>query len=329
MKTRMTELFGIKYPVMCGGMMWLCKPELCAAVSNAGALGNLTAANYTDGEELRSAIRETRKLTDKPFSVNLTLLPSFRITKEIYRQWFDVCIDERITALEISGAPVDRFFGADAIKKAHDAGIKFVHKVGSVRHAVHAAEAGYDAVIAAGIEEGGHPLSDDVTTMVLTPRIAEAVKIPVITAGGVANGRTLAAALILGAEGVMMASRFIATPECRVHQRVKDELIKRQEFETTIYGKSIGLQGRTLINEVSKKIAELESQHDKLEELALFLMGSRQITVWSDGDVNAGLIPVGQSIGLIHDIVNCKDLVEGMVKDAAGILKDAPKRLKI
>lgn len=165
--------------------------------------------------------------------------------------------------------------------------------------------------------------------MVLTPRIAEAVKIPVITAGGVANGRTLAAALILGAEGVMMASRFIATPECRVHQKVKDELIKRQEFETTIYGKSIGLQGRTLINEVSKKIAELESQRAKLEELAPLLMGSRQITIWSDGDVNAGLIPVGQSIGFIHDIVSCKDLVEGMVKDAADILKDAPKRLKI
>lgn len=329
MKTRMTELFGIKHPIMCGGMMWLCKPELCAAISNAGALGNLTAANYNNGEELRAAIRETRKLTDKPFSVNLTLLPSFRITKEIYRQWFDVCLEEKITAFEISGAPVDKFFGTDAIKQAHDAGVKFIHKVGSVRHAVHAAEAGYDAVIAAGIEEGGHPLSDDVTTMVLTPRIVESVKIPVITTGGIANGRTMAAALILGAEGVMMASRFMATTECKVHQKVKDELIRRQEFDTTIYGKSIGLQGRTLINDISKKIAELESQHARLEELAPFLMGSRQATIWSDGDVNAGLIPVGQSIGLIHDVISCKALVEGMVKEAEDILKGAAKRLMI
>jgi NAD(P)H-dependent flavin oxidoreductase YrpB (nitropropane dioxygenase family) len=327
MKTRMTELFGIKYPIMCGGMMWLCKPELCAAISNAGALGNITAANYNNGDELRAAIKEARKLTDKPFSVNLTLLPSFRITKEIYQQWFNVCVEEKVTALEISGAPVDKFFGADAIKKAHDAGVKFMHKVGSVRHAVHADQVGYDAVIAAGIEEGGHPLSDDVTTMVLTPRMVEAVKIPVITTGGIANGRSLAAALILGAEGVMMASRFMATPECKMDQKVKDEIIKRQEFETTIYGKSIGLQGRTLINDVSKKIQELESQHAKLEDLAPYLMGSRQAAIWEQGDVNAGLIPVGQSIGLIHDVVSCKELVERMGREAEDILKGTPKRV--
>jgi NADH:quinone reductase (non-electrogenic) len=329
MKTRMTELFGIKYPIMCGGMMWLCKPELCAAISNAGALGNITAANYNTGEELRTAIKQARKLTDKPFSVNLTLLPSFRITKEIYLQWFNVCVEEKVTALEISGAPVDKFFGADAMKRAHDAGVKFMHKVGSVRHAVHADQVGYDAVIAAGIEEGGHPLSDDVTTMVLTPRMVESVKIPVITTGGIANGRNLAAALILGAEGVMMASRFMATTECKMDQKVKDEIVKRQEFETTIYGKSIGLQGRTLINDVSKKIQELEGQHAKLEDLAPYLMGSRQTAIWEQGDINAGLIPVGQSIGLIHDVVSCKELVERMGREAEEILKNTPKRLGI
>lgn len=329
MKTRMTELFGIKYPIMCGGMMWLCKPDLCAAISNAGALGNITAANYNNGEELRAAIKEARKLTDRPFSVNLTLLPSFRITKEIYLQWFNVCMEEKVTALEISGAPVDKFFGADAIKRAHDAGVKLIHKVGSVRHAVHAAEAGYDAVIAAGIEEGGHPLNDDVTTMVLTPRMTEAVKIPVITTGGIATGRSLAAALILGAEGVMMASRFMATTECKINQKVKDELVKRQEFETTIYGKSIGLQGRTLINDTSKKILELESQHAKLEDLAPFLSGMKQMAIWEDGDINAGLIPVGQSIGLIKDVVSCRELVERMGREAEEILRNTPGRIGI
>ncbi len=329
MKTKMTELFGIQYPIMCGGMMWLCKPELCAAISNAGALGNITAANYQDGDDLREAIKQTRALTAKPFSVNLTLLPSFRVTKEIYRQWLDVCREQKVTALEISGTPVDKFFSTDVIKELHDAGVKLIHKVGSVRHAVHAAQAGYDAVIAAGIEEGGHPLNDDVTTMVLTPRIVESVNIPVITAGGIADGRGLAAALILGASGVMMASRFVATSDCRVNQKVKDELVKRQEFETTIYGKSIGLQGRTLINDISKKILDLENQHATLQDLAPYLAGSRQAAVWSEGDINSGLIPVGQSIGLIHDVVSCKELMERMIKEAEDILKNTPKRLGI
>jgi len=329
MKTRMTELFGIKHPIMCGGMMWLCKPELCAAVSNAGALGNITAANYDSGEELRKAIRKTRELTDKPFSVNLTLLPSFRITKEMYNGWFNACLEEKVAAFEISGAPVDKFFGPDAIKKIHDAGAKLIHKVGSVRHARHADQVGYDAVIAAGVEEGGHPLNDDVTTMVLTPRIAESVKIPVITTGGIADGRGLAAALILGAEGVMMASRFMATKECRMNNKVKEELVRRQEFDTSLYGKTIELQGRALKNVVFNQIQELEARHAKIEELAPLLSGLRQQTVWDNGDVEAGLIPVGQSIGMIRDIVSCKELVERIVKEAEGIIKNSTGRLQI
>jgi len=329
MKTRMTELFGIKHPIMCGGMMWLCKPDLCAAISNAGALGNITAANFENGEELRKAIKKTREMTDKPFSVNLSLLPSFRITKEMYLDWFNVCLQEKVTAFEISGAPVDKFFGPDAIKRGHDAGVKFIHKVGSVRHAIHADHAGYDAVIAAGVEEGGHPLNDDVTTMVLTPRMAESVKIPVITTGGIADGRGLAAALILGAEGVMMASRFMATTDCRMNQKVKEELVKRQEMDTVLYGKTIELQGRAMKNTVIKQVQELEARKATLEEIGPLLLGVRQQTIWETGDVEAGLLPVGQSIGLIHDVVSCKELVERMVKEAEGLLKGSSKRLQL
>jgi len=326
MKTRMTELFGIKYPIMCGGMMWLCKPDLCAAVCNAGALGNITSANYNSGEELRQAIRKTREMTDKPFSVNLSLLPSFRITKEMYTGWLDACLAEKVAAFEISGAPVDKFFGPDAVKRIHDAGTKLIHKVGSVRHAIHAEHAGYDAVIAAGVEEGGHPLNDDVTTVVLTPRMSESVKIPVITTGGIADGRGLAAALMLGAEGVMMASRFMATKECRMNSKVKDELVVRQEFDTVLYGKTIELQGRALKNVVIKDILEMESRHAKLEEIAPLLMGLRQTAIWDEGDIQAGLLPVGQSIGLIHNVVSCKELVEGMVKQAEELLNRSQKR---
>jgi nitronate monooxygenase len=329
MKTRMTELFGIKHPIMCGGMMWLCKPDLCAAVSNAGALGNITAANYDTGAELAHAIRKTREMTDKPFSVNLSLLPSFRITREMYLDWFDACLAEKVAAFEISGAPVDKFFGPDAIKRGHDAGVKFIHKVGSVRHAIHADHAGYDAVIAAGVEEGGHPLNDDVTTVVLTPLMAEAVKIPVITTGGMADGRTLAAALVLGAEGVMMASRFMATTECQMNQKVKDELVKRKEFDTVLYGKTIELQGRALKNAWVKRVQDMEARHAKLEEMAPLLSGLRQQTVWADGNMEDALMPVGQSIGLIHDVVTCKKVVERMVKEAEGILKGSTQRLNI
>jgi len=326
MKTRMTELFGIKHPIMCGGMMWLCKPDLCAAISNAGALGNITAANYNTGEELRTAIKETREKTDKPFSVNLSLLPSFRITREMYLEWFNACLSEKVAAFEISGTPVDKFFGPDAIKRGHDAGVKFIHKLGSVRHAVHADHAGYDAVIAAGVEEGGHPLMDDVTTMVLTPRMAETVKIPVITTGGIADGRTLAAALVLGAEGVMMASRFMATTECRMNHKVKDELVNRQEFDTMLYGKTLEFQGRAMKNQVLKQIQDMEAKHATLNELAPFLSGLRQTAIWDEGDIEAGLVPVGQSIGLIHDVVSCKELVERMVKQAEALLSGS--RLK-
>ena len=206
MKTRITELFGIKHPIVCGGMFWLCEPELCAAISNAGALGNITACRYDSGEELRQAIHQAKELTDKPFGINITLLPSIRIPAERFDDYFRVCAEEKVVAIEVSGAPATKY-----IDMMHKAGTKVMHKVGALRHARNIEKYGYDAVIAAGIEEGGHPLNDDVATTVLTPRIAEAVKIPVITTGGIADGRGLAAALCLGAEGVLMASRFMAT----------------------------------------------------------------------------------------------------------------------
>lgn len=248
MKTRITELFGIEYPIICGGMLWLATPELCAAISNAGGLGNITACNYDTGEELRQAIHQARELTSKPIGINITLLPSMRFTEEIFDDFFKVCAEEKVEVIEVSGRPAVKY-----LDMLHKAGVKVMHKVGAVRHALNIEKYGYDAVIAAGIEEGGHPLNDDVTTMVLVPRIAESVKIPVIATGGIADGRGLAAALSLGAEGVLMATRFIATKECAVHPKIWEELIQRKENDTTLICKSVGLQGRALkINWPSK-----------------------------------------------------------------------------
>ncbi len=319
-KTAITEMFGIKYPIICGAMMWLCKPPLCAAISNAGGLGNLTAGNYGSEEEFRQAIREVRRLTDRPFMVNITLLPSVRISAEHHQMYIKVSAEERVPGIEVSGTPLDKGAGKGAVELLKKAGVKLFHKVGAVRHAVHAEKAGYDGIYAAGIEEGGHPLNDDVTTMVLTPRIAETVKIPVVTVGGIADGRTMAAAMMLGAQGVMMASRFIATKECAVHENVKQELVKRQEFDTTLFGKSIGLQGRALKNKVVEEILAVEARCGGLQELIPLMSGERMKAVWEKGDVDNAPLMVGQSIGLIHDIPTCKELLDNMAQEAARCL---------
>jgi NAD(P)H-dependent flavin oxidoreductase YrpB (nitropropane dioxygenase family) len=329
MKTKMTELFGIKHPIMCGGMMWLAKSELCSSISNAGGLGNLTSGNYDSGDELGNAIDKTRELTDKPFCVNITLLPSVRITKEMHQGYFQVCCEKGVAAMEISGAPLDRYLGNDAINLAKKAGVKLIHKVGSVRHARHAEEAGYDAVIAAGFEEGGHPLNDDVTTILLTPRISESVRIPVITAGGIADGRSLAAALILGAEGVMMASRFIATKECTAHPKIKEEIIRRRENDTTLICTTIDLQMRALKNELVTKVLEVEKRHGGLEEIIPLISGQRSEIALENGDVDGAPFAVGQSIGLIKGIAGCRELLETMIGDAEKIVGDLYNRLAL
>jgi len=316
MKTRITELFGIQYPIICGGMFWLCEPNLCAAISNAGALGNITATRYDSGEELREAIQTARKLTDKPFGINITLLPSVRIPKERFDDYFRICAEEQITIIEVSGTPAVNY-----IDMLHKAGVKVMHKVGAVRHAKNIEKYGYDAVIAAGIEEGGHPLNDDVATTVLTPRIAESVKIPVITTGGIVDGRGLAAALSLGADGVLMASRFLATEECQLHPAIKEEFIKRQEYETTLVGKSLNLQGRTLKNKLAEKVLEIEADKGGIEKLAPFLTGMRIIPASQNGDVDGALWYVGQSIGLIKKVTTCKELIDGMVQEAESIFR--------
>jgi len=316
MKTAITEMFRIKYPIICGAMMWLCQPKLCAAISNAGGMGNLTAGNYSTEEEFRDAIKLTRKLTDKPFMVNVTILPSVHITSEHHKMFLRVCVEEKVAGLEISGTPLDKVVGKEYIDVLKKAGVKLFHKVGAVRHAVHAEKAGYDGIYAAGIEEGGHPLNDDVTTMILTPRIAETVKIPVVTVGGIADGRTMAAALALGAQGIMMATRFVATQECEVHDNIKQELIRRQEYETALICKTIGLQGRAIKNKLVEEVLAVEEKGGGLEKLIPLIAGEKIKAAWELGEVDTAPMMMGQSVGLVKDIPTCKDLIERIVAEA-------------
>jgi NAD(P)H-dependent flavin oxidoreductase YrpB (nitropropane dioxygenase family) len=233
---------------------------------------------------------------------------------EIFDDFFRVCAEEKVDVIEVSGKPAVKY-----LDMLHKAGVKVMHKVGAVRHALNIEKYGYDAVIAAGIEEGGHPLNDDVTTTVLVPRIVESVKIPVISTGGIADGRGLAAALSLGAEGVLMATRFIATKECAVHPDIWEELIRRQENDTTLICKSIGLQGRALKNQLAQQILDLESQGAGLAEMIPLLSGQKVKAAWQNGDVDNAAFMVGQSIGLIKEVTTCKELIESMVEEARTI----------
>ena len=327
-KTAITEMFGIKYPIICGAMMWLSKPPLCAAISNAGGMGNLTSGNYTTEEEFRGAIQETRRRTDKPFMVNLTFMPSVRISPEHHQMYIKVCAEEKVAGIEVSGTPLDKAAGMGAVEVLKKAGVKLFHKVGAVRHALHAQKAGYDGVYAAGIEEGGHPLNDDVTTMVLIPRMVESLKIPVVAVGGIADGRTMAAALTLGAQAVMMASRFIATQECVVHDNIKQELVKRQEYETILFGKSIGLQGRALKSKVIEEILAIEEKGGGVNELFPLMSGERIKEAWDKGHVQDAPLMVGQSIGLIKNVLSCKELLDTMAKEAAECLAKAKRMVQ-
>ena len=314
--TKITKLLGIQYPIICGAMMWLGVPKFVAAVNEAGGIGTLTAAIYPTEKEFRAAIHRTRELTDKPFLVGVTILPSMSITGDHYKMYLRVCAEEAVHGIEVSGAPIDTACGPEYITTLKNAGVILFQKVGSLRHALHVQKVGYDGVYAAGIEEGGHPLDDDVSTMILTPKLSRELDIAVVTTGGIADGNTLAAALALGADGVMMASRFMATKECLIHDRIKQALIEAQETDTKIAGKSLRLQFRALNNDLLKEIVATEKSGGGLEEMLPLLSGQRAKEAYITGEHETGLFTVGQSIGLIDDVPTIAELLSSMVRGA-------------
>lgn len=316
-KTAITDMFGIEYPIICGSMMWLGTPELCAAVSEAGGLGNLACGNYENEDAFRAAIARVRELTAKPFLVGLTLLPSVRITEDMNRMYVRVAAEEKVAGMEVSGSPIDKTLGGEALVTLKKAGLRVFHKVGSVRHGIHAEKAGYDGVYCLGFEAGGHPHRDNVGTMVLTPAMVDALGIPVVTVGGVADGRAMAAALTLGAEGVMMASRFLTTTECLAHENIKQEIVKRRETDTIVFGgTALGMQGRALKNSLMEEIMAIEEKGGGLAELFPLISGQRIRDAWEKGEVDGAPFMVGQCIGHIHQVMSCREVIETMCADA-------------
>jgi nitronate monooxygenase len=308
-------------------MLWIAKPELAAAISNTGAMGNLTSGNYNSADEFQNAVDATRKLTDKPFIVNITTMPSIRLPMELLQDFFRVCCEKKVTAIEIAGAPVDTFLGKEFIPMAKDAGVKVLHKVGTVKHAVHAEKVGYDAITMAGFEEGGFPHKDNVSTMVLVPKVREAVSIPVMAAGGMADGKSLAAALALGADGIMMATRFLATKESGIHPNIYKVLMEKTEADTSLQLQTLlagfGLQVRALRNEIMEKVARVEASGGDLGELLPLISGERAKQVWKEGNADEAMLTIGQSVGRINDIPTVAELIARMVKEAEESIKSS------
>jgi nitronate monooxygenase len=247
-------------------------------------------------------------------------MPSIRLPVELLRDFFRVCCKKQVAAIEIAGAPVDTFLGREFIPMAKDAGVKVLHKVGTVKHAVHAQKVGYDAVTIAGFEEGGFPHKDNVSTMVLVPKVKEAVTIPFLAAGGMADGKTLAAALALGADGIMMATRFLATKESGVHPNIYKVLIEKTEADTSLQLQTLlsafGLQVRALKNDIMEKIAKIEKEGGDLTELLPLISGERARQVWKNGDADMAMLTIGQSVGRINDIPTVSELIDRMIREA-------------
>jgi nitronate monooxygenase len=310
MKTRITELLGIQYPIIQGGMMWVGRAELAAAVSNAGGLGILTGLTQPTPQALSEEIARCRTMTDKPFGVNLTILPS--ANPPPYEAYLDAIIASGVKILETAGNNPKEF-----IRKAKAAGVTIVHKCTAVRHALSAERNGVDAVSIDGFECAGHPGEDDIGGLILFAAAADKVRIPLVASGGIADGRGMAAALALGCEGVNMGTRFCATQEAPIHQSIKEALVAASERDTNIIFRTLHNTGRVFKNAVSDEVVAMERRLGGCEfkDIHHLVAGARGRAALETGDISGGLVWASQSIGLIHDIPSCAELIERMVAE--------------
>ena len=314
-RTRFTDLCGIEHPIVQGGMMWVGRAELAAAVSNAGGLGILTALTQPTPDDLRREIDRCRTMTDKPFGVNLTILPS--VNPPPYAEYRKAIIDSGVKIVETAGHKpqehVDHF-------KAH--GVIVVHKCTAVRHALSAQRMGVDAISIDGFECAGHPGEDDVPGLILIPAAADKLTIPMIASGGFGDGRGLAAALALGADGINMGTRFCATVEAPIHDNVKQFLVDNDERGTNLIFRKFHNTGRVAKNSVSDQVVEISLREDAVfQDIQPLVSGAKGRIALETGDLDAGLIWAGQVQGLIHDIPTCDALVKRIVSDAEAIIR--------
>ncbi len=308
-KTRITEIFGIEYPIIQGAMQWLSRAELVSAVSNAGGLGIISSLTFPTAEELRQEIKKTKGMTDKPFAVNITLLPTLRPVN--YEEYISVAIEEGVNIIETAGRNPRQY-----MKQLKDAKVKVMHKCARVRDVETAERVGVDAVTIVGFEAAGHPGMDDVVSSVLIPIAVDSVRIPVIAGGGIGDARGFVAALALGAEAVVMGTRFMASKECPLHPKIKEWLLSAKETDTLMIERSIKNAARVMKTDFAQRVLEMEEKGATLEELVPLISGLRGKQALDEGDVNAGSIACGQAVGLIHDIPSVKEIIDGIISEA-------------
>ncbi len=315
-KTKITEMFDIEHPVIQGGMHYVGFAEMASAVANAGGLGIITGLTQKTPDDLAKEIAKCHEMTDKPFGVNLTFLPGFQ--EPDYPGYIKAIVEGGVKIVETAGRSPEAY-----MPDLKGAGIKVIHKCTSVRHSLKAEKIGCDAVSVDGFECGGHPGEDDIPNMILLPRAAEELSIPFVASGGMGNGQQLAAALSMGADGINMGTRFIATKEAPVHQNVKEALVAASELDTELIMRPLRNTERVLANDAVQKILEKEKAlgdeiqiTDIMDEVA-----GVYPKIMQEGTMDAGAWSCGMVAGLIHDIPTCKDLVERIVSDAEEIIK--------
>lgn len=313
MNTRFTEAFGVEQPLMQGGMQWVGRAELVAAVANAGALGCITALTQPTPEALSEEIGRCRELTDKPFAVNLTILPT--INPPPYAEYRQAIIEAGVKIVETAGSNPQQH-----LEELQPAGIKVIHKATSVRHALKAQSIGVDAVSIDGFECAGHPGEDDVPGLVLIAAAAHALEIPVIASGGIADGRGLVAALALGAEAVNMGTRWMCTVESPIHERIKAQILANDERSTNVIFRPFRNTARVAKNSVSDQVLEIQAGGGEFEDVRELVSGKRGALVYETGDPEAGIWWAGQVQGLIHDVPTCAELVGRIAAEAAAII---------
>jgi nitronate monooxygenase len=307
-------MFGIEYPIVCGGLQWLSKAGLVSAVANAGGLGMLSAASHPDKASLLAEIRKTRELTDQPFGVNVSMLPGKEHAART-EMFMEAVIESGITIVETSGSSPEEY-----IPRLHDSGVKLIHKVPAVRFAKKAERAGADAITIVGFECGGHPGLDDVTTMALVPRAVDELTVPVLAGGGVADARGFVAMMALGADAVVMGTRFVLSEECDIHPDFKRRLLEAGETDTVMIQYSIRNPVRALKNRAAGKVAAMESRGATLQEILTVSNGQNGRRCWYEGNFEDGIHAVGQCIGQIDEIKPVAVIIKEIMQGAEDIL---------
>lgn len=309
-KTAITDMLGVDHPILCGGMQWLSRAEFTAHISNAGGFGFITAESFESPSDLREEIRKMRDLTDKPFGVNISMLPEFQIRKRTM-DFCDVVCEEGVKAVETAGRSPE-----EMVPKFKQCGIKIIHKVTSVKHALKAQTVGADAVTMIGFEGGGHVGMDDVTSFILVPKASATLDIPVIAGGAICNGRGFLGALAMGAQGVLMGTAFLASRECPVHDVFKERLVHAGETDTCLVMRTIRNPLRCLKNQLAEEVLAMEEKGTTLGEIIAKVAGHTGKQAYEIGDPDMSPIPSGQICGLINEVKSVKEIIEGIIEEA-------------